>query len=387
MNKNQIDKYFFFASVIIFPIMIKEKRELGLKVIGKHYEKYRFLMTIVLSFIFFMEIGMSIYWFFDENNISLSIDLSYVIFQSLLALLALLMIGILYLNKTGKIKTITLAIIFHSFAFLFMMLGTGLCIVDLRIGVSPFVFLIVSAAVASLFMVDPYFFIITTSISVISILISHLVKNNDFFSGSYAVENIFEFIIYVTLMILIAFRHYNVTIREYNALKKVEQLTYYDGLTDLLNERSYISKVDEINKSIRDKDIKPFAVILMDVNNLKATNDAYGHRYGCHLIVKTGHMLPEFFKTSSLFHVGGDEFIVIVEGEDYQNFDKLIEEFDKAFSYSLIEFDGRQLIFSVARGYAKYVEGEKYTDVLQKADKMMYENKEEIKTTYHLKGR
>ena len=125
----------------------------------------------------------------------------------------------------------------------------------------------------------------------------------------------------------------------------------------------------------------------MDVNNLKVTNDTYGHRYGCHLIVRTGHTLPEVFKTSKLFHIGGDEFLAILTGEDYENFEEVIKKFDETFKYSHIEHEGKDLIFSVARGFAKYQEGNQYKDVLQKADAMMYLNKAEIKSTYNMKGR
>ena len=158
-------------------------------------------------------------------------------------------------------------------------------------------------------------------------------------------------------------------------------------ITGLLNERSYLASIEEINEGIASGKINQFAVILMDLNNLKATNDAYGHRFGCHLVVKAGKDLPSIFKSSKLFHIGGDEFLAIVMDEDYERFNQLIEEFDKAFRYSLIEYEGQQLIFSIARGYSSYQKGDKYKDVLQRADEMMYQNKAEIKSTYKMKSR
>ena len=130
-----------------------------------------------------------------------------------------------------------------------------------------------------------------------------------------------------------------------------------------------------------------FAVILMDVNNLKATNDAYGHRFGCSLIVRCGHTLPTLLKTSKLFHVGGDEFIAIVKDKDLENFEETMTKFDEAMLYSLVEYEGVQLIFSVARGYSIYQEGQHFKDVLQIADNAMYENKKYLKEKYHMKSR
>ena len=126
---------------------------------------------------------------------------------------------------------------------------------------------------------------------------------------------------------------------------------------------------------------------MMDVNNLKATNDKYGHRYGCHLVVSCGHILPTIFKTSKLFHVGGDEFIAIVRGTDYQNFEEVMKDFDNKCTYTMIEYEGVELIFSVARGYSHLQENERYQDVLQRADKEMYQNKAYLKEKYNMKGR
>ena len=264
------------------------------------------------------------------------------------------MIVVLFLNKRHIVKRQLLAILFHVYAFVLMLWGTSLCILDLKIGLSPTFYLIIATAVSSLFILEPFFFTAVSGSAFVSIIICHAVKHYNFFSGEYAVENILYFVIFALLFVLNATRHFTMTIKEYKALDKVEHMTYYDELTGLLNERSYISKTEEINNHIVKNKIQPFAVILMDVNNLKATNDAYGHRYGCHLVVRTGHTLPTIFKTSSLYHIGGDEFLAIVEGEDYEHFEERLEEFDKVCRYSLIQYEGQELIFSVARGYAKY---------------------------------
>ena len=98
-------------------------------------------------------------------------------------------------------------------------------------------------------------------------------------------------------------------------------------------------------------------------------------------------MLPDYFPSSSIFHVGGDEFIVIAYEKDFEEFDQRIKKFDEDFTYSLIEYEGKELIFSVARGFSKYKKGDRYQDVLQRADDAMYENKKMLKEKYHMKSR
>lgn len=365
----------------------KEKRQSTLAIIGKHVEKYRVMMIIALAFFVVAIIGLIIYWNYDDNDISPFIDYAYLISQIVVGVISLGMIAVLVLNKYKKINTIALAVSCHVYAVILMVWATGDSIIDLKIGMSPIVYLVVATLVSSLFILEPIFFTILSVGTFISIIVCQLIKGYDFFSNKYGVENLIYFIIFSVIIILIAFRHFNVTLREYTSLKEVERLTYYDELTSLLNERSYLNKIDEINQEIEENKRKPFAIILMDVNNLKATNDEFGHHYGCHLVVLTGHTLKEFFKTSSVYHIGGDEFLSIVEGEDYDKLDELLIEFEKTFRYSLIQYEGKQLIFSVARGYARYKDGDTYRDVLQQADDMMYQNKAEIKETYHLKKR
>ena len=48
---------------------------------------------------------------------------------------------------------------------------------------------------------------------------------------------------------------------------------------------------------------------------------------------------------------------------------------------------GVELVFSIARGYAEYTKGDHYKDVLQKADKAMYDNKTQVKQKYNMAER
>ena len=58
-----------------------------------------------------------------------------------------------------------------------------------------------------------------------------------------------------------------------------------------------------------------------------------------------------------------------------------------AFDREYIEFEGQTLIFSLAHGGAKRLEGQQYKDVLNTADRLMYTNKEMLKTKYGMAKR
>ena len=365
------------------------KKDIGtlVDVIGQHVERYWVLMTIILSIISLSAVCFMIIWNVSTDVVPFEDEVAYYVGQgSLIAITTATMI-LLFLSKKKVISAKAIAIIFHIYAFLLMAWATLSFVFDLSLGFPDVIYLLLFTIIAGLFIVEPIFYSVCAFISLTIVFLTSLLGYENVYEGNLVAENLVNVAAFILTVVTIAYRNYRVTMSEFKYAKKLEELSYVDELTGLLNERSYIQETESINNDIKaGKDIK-FAVILMDVNNLKATNDAYGHRYGCSLIVRCGHTLPTLFTSTKLFHVGGDEFVAIVKGKDYDEFEKTMERFDEALLYSLVEYEGVQLIFSVARGYAKYEKGMFYKDVLQIADKAMYENKKYLKEKYNMKSR
>lgn len=194
---------------------------------------------------------------------------------------------------------------------------------------------------------------------------------------------------FLTLTIMIALNFYFIIVYDMVVDKKEQELikiNNIDVLTGLGNERAYYSYLEEIDSRKKSK-AKRYAVVLMDLNGLKVTDDTLGHRFGCQLIIEFGHQLPEFFKTSKLYHIGGDEFVAILEDEDFRNRNKLLEKFIEKYSCKEIEFEGKKLILSVAIGMQENEKDKKYNEIFQMADKNMYANKKIIKKKYNIQSR
>ena len=366
-----------------------DKKEIAtmVRIIGEHIVKYWIMMLIILALVSCFAVGFMIVWYVVPDEVPLSHEIGFYVGQSLLLLVSLAAIAILLLGRKGLIKVESLTVIFHIYASLLMTWGTLLFVFDLSLGFPEIVYLLIYTIIAGLFVIEPIYYCAVALASLATIIVVAILHPNMLFKGNWVVENIINIVAFVLSVITIASRNYRVTISEFKQARKLEELSYKDELTGLLNERSYINAVEDIDKEIKEgKDVK-FAVILMDVNNLKATNDAYGHRFGCSLIVRCGHTLPTLFNSSLLFHVGGDEFIAIVMGEDFDKFEETMKRFDDTMLYSLVDYEGVELIFSVARGYSIYQKGQFYKDVLQIADKAMYENKTYLKEKYHMQKR
>lgn len=350
--------------------------------IGYFIKRYWLFYSIILGVIAFLEVVMAIrgLFIFKFSNIK---HVTYFISYILLFLSSVSTLIVILLVKKKNLKNTVLFYVLHVYALMITIWACIVSYLDLISGNYPIVYLTIIIVLAGIVVLDPVFFTVMVSISLILLLIQNSQLENTALESRGSIINI---IVFAIMSLFVAFKHYNVNLSEAKSRNFLRNLVRTDQLTGLGNETSYFTNVDEINKLIESNNID-FAVMVMDVNGLKATNDAYGHRYGCHLVVETGHILPTIFKTSKLFHIGGDEFVCIIMGDDLDNFDNVLNDFKNKLEYQKIHFEGKELILSLAHGYAYCEEGMIYQDVFQKADENMYANKKEVKEKYNIMGR
>ena len=159
----------------------------------------------------------------------------------------------------------------------------------------------------------------------------------------------------------------------------LNSLAYRDSMTGVRNKTAYHQIEERLREQIEEKNAH-FAVVVFDVNNLKKTNDLYGHMAGDDLIINVSHEICQTFKHSPVFRIGGDEFVAILETKDLDEYESLLEQFRNKTEQKRLE-DYPELVMSVACGAAVY-DSDMDTcvaDVFQKADYMMYQNKLSMK--------
>jgi diguanylate cyclase (GGDEF)-like protein len=118
------------------------------------------------------------------------------------------------------------------------------------------------------------------------------------------------------------------------------------------------------------------------LNQLKETNDTYGHDAGDKLIATAAKVISDIFKRSPVFRIGGDEFLAVLQHRDLKDCEKLFAQFDLECAKTFIE-EKDEIPISIARGFALF-ESDKdfcFNDVFKRADNAMYENKRKIKKT------
>ncbi len=147
-----------------------------------------------------------------------------------------------------------------------------------------------------------------------------------------------------------------------------QKISLVDSLTGVKNKYAFTQWEAEIDSEIRAGTCDPFAIVVCDLNGLKAVNDIQGHLAGDEYIRRGCREICRVFSHSPVFRYGGDEFVAILRGEDYDARDELFQQI-------------RENSVLLASGMHEYKRGEhgSMTRVFEEADQKMYLNKKQIK--------
>lgn len=163
--------------------------------------------------------------------------------------------------------------------------------------------------------------------------------------------------------------------------KRLLEVMKRDPLTNVNNRMAYEDKEVFLQSEINSGSAVKFAIAMFDVNNLKLINDSMGHDAGDEYLIRCCRLICNVFKHSPVYRVGGDEFIAVLSGEDYENSDFLLERLHNRMSQYSNVLPLPDDYISIAAGIAEYMHGEDATvqDILKRADERMYQNKAKIK--------
>lgn len=154
--------------------------------------------------------------------------------------------------------------------------------------------------------------------------------------------------------------------------KQMETLAEIDGMTGLYNRSKYLGI---LSNTFEEQD--NVAVIFWDINNLKIINDSKGHETGDLLIRTVADSIRMLVKgKNKAFRIGGDEFVMIMNNSDENDAIKMIEVWRK----NIAEIQtNHPFDVSASVGYASG-KGKDLKEIINAADKMMYEEKK----IYHM---
>lgn len=162
---------------------------------------------------------------------------------------------------------------------------------------------------------------------------------------------------------------------EKEASKTLRNLANTDSMTGVRNKHAYSEHEKRFNQQILEGSIERLAVVVGDINGLKQVNDTRGHAAGDQLIRDGCALLCECFHHGMVFRIGGDEFVILLQGK---GFDRLQEAADELNRRVEANIEKEAVVISI--GYSVLTqEDRQLRDVFERADQMMYERKKELK--------
>ncbi|MBI1885139.1 MAG: GGDEF domain-containing protein [Chloroflexi bacterium] len=185
---------------------------------------------------------------------------------------------------------------------------------------------------------------------------------------------------------MLAFRH--VRLRHVSVLRsyhsqlvmrslELQEMAARDELTQLYNRRYFYQQLrQELDRARTRK--QPLALVLLDIDGLKAINDDCGHQTGDAVIASLARIICRYIRAADTpARLGGDEFGILMPDTDKRGAfglaRRLLEELEHTPAY---EKDGAEIKVGVSVGVSGFPwGGEDVDEVMHWADTDLYANK------------
>jgi len=231
----------------------------------------------------------------------------------------------------------------------------------------------VTLLVIIFFNLNPYWLyaaLISTLTGAGFFIITHMRPEMMSASSTYAV---YVYIILIIMMSSISAYRLNVNKRmQYLNTKELERLSVTDPLTGIYNRGKFdqeLKKWVELAKRYN----HDCTLILFDLDDLKAINDACGHMIGDQVIISITNLVKDIIRSSDVFaRWGGDEFAILLPNTEKNEAIELVERIRNVISRHHFDQVG---CISCSFGIASFDEASDMNELLNIADKKLYQAK------------
>lgn len=203
------------------------------------------------------------------------------------------------------------------------------------------------------------------------ICIDETLKNGELQSFEYSLQIDDEKEYFETRMVKSSENEVLAIVRDITSIKKEKELmmkfSYKDSLTEVYNRRYFDEYMKQIEKLI------PTSLIMIDVNGLKLTNDAFGHLLGDNLLKCVADVLKEVCpEDSTICRIGGDEFVVLMVDIDDVGTEKVVNNISKSIKGMFVN----DIEVSISIGWQTRMDYKMTThDMFIKAENNMFRRK------------
>ena len=158
--------------------------------------------------------------------------------------------------------------------------------------------------------------------------------------------------------------------------KRFRELSIIDELTSLYNSRHFYFQLKiEIERSTRYE--QPLTLLLLDLDNFKSLNDAYGHLEGDRVLRRLGQVIKKCLRETDIaYRYGGEEFTILLpmttSVEGVVTAERIRSEFKNE---TFLPVPGQEVHLTLSIGLSQYKPLEDMKAFVQRVDKLMYHAK------------
>jgi diguanylate cyclase (GGDEF)-like protein len=166
--------------------------------------------------------------------------------------------------------------------------------------------------------------------------------------------------------------------------EKIQRQATTDGLTSLTNHKTFYEILErELWRSRRYGG--QISLIMIDIDNLKKINDAYGHRAGDKVIREVSRRIRECIRQiDTAARYGGDEFAVILPNTSLNDAIVVAERMLEAVSRTPTSWQKEQITLSISVGLGQYDADANPEDITSRSDQALYTAKQAGKNTVRI---
>ncbi len=170
---------------------------------------------------------------------------------------------------------------------------------------------------------------------------------------------------------------------EENKISDLNRRVYFDALTSVRNKGAFDMNIHDLQQRLNEDKNMSFAIGVFDCDDLKMINDQYGHDNGDSYLKAASRLICTVFQHSPVFRIGGDEFAVILQNDDFENRENLVRSFAALSDDINSRAQNQWEEVRVALGIAVYDPDNdgSVNDTVRRADKLMFEDKRRRKSS------
>lgn len=148
-----------------------------------------------------------------------------------------------------------------------------------------------------------------------------------------------------------------------NHILGLKSQMYKDDLTGVSNYKAFENKTSN-------QRFENLSLAFVDVNGLGVVNNTLGHEAGDFMLLTVASIMGKYFRKSDIYRKGGDEFIILAEGLSKEETEARME----VIASELADYD-----YSISYGIVHADECDDIAPLIEQADTLMYESKEEYR--------